>query len=306
MDLMFLGKQCASHYALGASGVGKTHAAFQRIIGGINMSNRGYSVSLLVLTIALILNGVNSAAALPVYFGGDTGGWTCIGTCGIDGPDGDVPASPNGPFSPFYGYVSTAGGPLMQGLSIPGPERDGAFEYNGSTLTSPVFFANAGYSLNLNFNYITSDNDDWPDYAWAKLVNASDHSVAAVLFTARTTPSGNTAPGFSMPAINATLNPSSVTITPGSNGVTTWSPLGTSSGSCFLMGLYPGCGTTGWISSNYHITTPGDYILEAGVVNWGNGGYDSGLAFSVPEPASLILVSIGLSVISLVRSRNAI
>ena len=272
------------------------------------MSNLDYSLALPVLAIAFSFSGVNSAAAFPVYFSGNAGGWTCIGTCGIDGPDGDVPASPKGPFSPLYGFVSTDGGPLMQGLSVPGPERFGNFEYNGSILTSPVFFADAGYALNLSFNYITSDNENWPDYAWAELLNASDNSVAAVLFTARTTPSGNTVPGFSMPAINATLNPSSVTITPGANGVTTWLPLGPSSGNCFLIGLYPGCGTTGWISSNYDITTSGDYILEAGVVNWGNWGYDSGLAFSVsvPEPTSLILVSIGLSGIAIGRRRSAI
>jgi hypothetical protein len=89
-------------------------------------------------------------------------------------------------------------------------------------------------------------------------------------------------------------------------GGPSWSPLGPSSGSCFDVG----CGYTGWVKSSFTISASGDYTLQAGVVNWNDEEYDSGLALDgvtvagtpitpvtpvsgVPEPASVLLLSLG-------------
>jgi hypothetical protein len=82
--------------------------------------------------------------------------------------------------------------------------------------------------LNYNFNYVTSDGQSDPtgfiyqDYAWVQLQDLANN-VIATLLTARTEPSGNIIPGSGMPAISATLDPSSVPII---GGAPTWSPLG--------------------------------------------------------------------------------
>jgi hypothetical protein len=86
----------------------------------------------------------------------------------------------------------------------------------------------------------------------------------ALLATARATPGGNTIPGSNMPVPAGTLNPSMRTIQP---GLTMWSPLGSSSGACFLDPTQ-GCGTTGWASSSFTIGTAGIYFLLFGVTNW--------------------------------------
>jgi hypothetical protein len=96
----------------------------------------------------------------------------------------------------------------------------------------------------------------------------------AQLATARTTPGGNTIPGSNMPVAVGTLNPSMVTIQP---GLTMWSPLGSSSGACFL-GPTQGCGSAGWASSSFTMGTAGSYFLLFGVINWNDELFDSGLA----------------------------
>ena len=67
-----------------------------------------------------------------------------------------------------------------------------------------------------------------------------------------------------MPVPVGTLNPSMRTI---QLGLTMWSPLGSSSGACFLDPTQ-GCGTTGWASSSFTIGTAGIYFLLFGVTNW--------------------------------------
>lgn len=227
----------------------------------------------------------------------------CVGNCGVLGPDGDVTASPQGG---TYQYVSTNLG--LPGVgSLPGVGGDGE-PTNGSTFTTVMFGANSGDLLEFYFNYVTSDGAEFSDYAWARLLN-SDLSQAALLFTARTTPGGNTVPGFAMPPPSVTLDPSNVTIQAG----TDWSALGGSSGDCWSTG----CGHTGWVFSQFTIGTAGNYFLQFGVTNWNDTAFDSGLAFDgatiagapidptvVPEPVTMILMGTGLLGIGLVQRRR--
>jgi len=174
-------------------------------------------------------------------------------------------------------------------------------------LRTSVFAANAGDDLKFYFNYVTSDGAEYADYAWARLLNSSGTEVA-LLFTARTTPGGDTVPGFGMPSLNATLNP---TATPIIDGAPVWSALGDSSGGCWDAG----CGYTGWIESTYEIADAGNYILEFGAANWSDTLYDSGLAFSgikiedvdvpisTPEPATMMLLGLGLMGLAGIRRK---
>lgn len=224
-------------------------------------------------------------------------GWNCVGNCGSLGADGVVTLSPTGNSS--YQYVSTYNGTMGVGALPTGPLGQ---ETNGSTLSTSMFSGTAGTPLNFYFNYVTSDGAGYADYAWAELFDSSNNPVS-LLFTARTEPSGTIIPGSGMPAPNATLTPASVPII---GGAPDWSPLGTSSGTCYSAG----CGYTGWVLSSYDIPTAGTYYLEVGVTNWQDTAYDSGLALDgvtiggvpvgggpgpVPEPSSIVLLGSGLA-----------
>jgi PEP-CTERM motif len=253
----------------------------------------------LVLTMGLLGCLAETAAADSI-----PSGWTCSGNCGSSGADGVVTLSPTGNSS--YQWVSTT-----NGLNGVGALPSGALghETNGSTLATSVFSANAGTALSFYFNYVTSDGAGFSDYAWAELFNSSKTPVA-LLFTARTEPTGSIVPGTGLPNPLATLHPGSVPII---GGGPTWSPLGSSSGTCFDAG----CGYTGWVNSSYVIPTAGNYFLEIGVTNWLDTQFDSGLAVdgvsvggvpitpppgggsppptSTPEPGTLALLSVGLA-----------
>ena len=218
-----------------------------------------------------------------------------IGNFGTASPNGVVTASPEGG---DYGYVSTYGG--VQGAGSLGV---GA-ETNGSLFESGSFFADVGSQLQYYFNYVTSDGAGYADYAWAALRPESGPDL--VLFTARTTPDGDTVPGFDLPGLapGVVLNPGSTPIVLG----TEWDQIGDWAGTCFDVG----CGHTGWIQATYSITEAGNYTLVFGVTNWTDDLYDSGLAFDgltiddnpipeYPEPATwammiggFVLVGAGL------------
>jgi hypothetical protein len=94
-----------------------------------------------------------------------------------------------------FQWVST-----NQGLNGVGILPAGALgsETNGSTLATSLFSATAGDPLSFYFNYTSSDGAGFADYAWAGLFNSSN-TLQALLFTARTTPSGNAGCGGNPP-----------------------------------------------------------------------------------------------------------
>ena len=241
-------------------------------------------------------------AAMSFAWTGTALAQTCVGNCGTAGANGVVTAPPGGT---TYSYVSTDGG-VAGGGQLPGEGGT-----NGSTYTTSVFTAAAGDPLNFYFNYVTSDGSGFADYAWAALLTAALDPVA-ILFTARTQPSGTIVPGQDLPGVEATLNPASVPIIPGGP---VWSPLGSDSGDCYAAG----CGYTGWINSTYNIADAGNYVLAFGVSNWTDTAYDSGMAFSgitvagvpvgnaVPEPGTWAMMLLGFGAVGFaMRRRRAV
>lgn len=241
-----------------------------------------------------------AATALTALSASSAEAASCVGSCGTGGPDGVVTAPPNGA---GYRWISTAGGANGVGQigSVGGTD--------GSQFTSSVFSANAGDNLQFYFDYVTSDGQqpagvNYEDYTWAQLQTDTGTPVA-MLYTARTEPSGTIVPGNGLGPIAATLTPGAVPIIPGAPA---WSPLGGSSGTCWG----PGCGFTDWVRSDFTIGQQGNYQLVLGVTNFVDTAYDSGLAFNgltiannpidddpgpngaIPEPATWAMMIVGL------------
>ena len=261
--------------------------------------------------VAVLVLALLGSCPRPAFADTVPAGWTCVGNCGSSGADGVVPLSPTGNSS--FQWVSTNQGLIGVGILPTGALGS---ETNGSTLATSLFSATAGDPLSFYFNYTSSDGQGFADYAWAALFNSSN-TLQALLFTARTTPSGDAVPGFGVPPPVATLTPATVPI---KDGLTTWSPLGGSSGDCFIA-VGQGCGSTGWVLSTFNITTTGNYYLKVGAVNWLDTQFDSGLALdgvsvagvpitpspptTAPEPASLAMLACGLAGVGFLRRKTA-
>jgi len=242
--------------------------------------------------------------AAPIFDSGIPSGWTCTGNCGTSAADGVVGLAPDG--GAKYGWVSTNGG--VDGVGLAGVGGSGN-PTDGSVLRSNLFAANAAEVLKFSFNFVTSDGSGYADYAWARLLDASSNLVA-LLFTARTAPTGSIVPGFSMPTPTVTLNPTNVPIIPGGP---VWSPLGSDSGRCFDSG----CGYTGWINTSFELVNSGIYQLEFGVTNWSDRLLDTGMAIDgvtiggrvitdpnpVSAPATFALFGLGVAGLMLRRRK---
>lgn len=253
--------------------------------------------------------------------------WTATGAMGTISGKTAMPASPLG--NSVFSYVTTSDGVFgVSPLNLKPDSKLGG-QTNGSKAISSTFNMNAGDSLEMYFNYISTDGRDYVDYSWARLLDANNNHVAW-LFASESSNSGNgnVVPGSVLKSqvnkefsdkIDATVNNGN-TVGFEVNS-TDWQPLGESSGQCWDSANT--CGSTGWLKSQYTIANSGIYSIELGVMNWGDQAFQSALAFDfnglnkqnfinaidgnstvIPEPESAVLLAIGL--IGLVINRRVL
>lgn len=247
-----------------------------------------------ILAVAGSLVLAAGSAGAQVFDGGIPVGYTCLGTCATSAANGVVTLAPGG--GSQFGYVTTNNGITQNPLGIAGTT-------NGSVLRSSAFTSTSGQTLSFAFNYITSDGAGFSDYAFVRLINTASPGSPLTLFTARTTTTGNTVPGFGLPGLapGVTLTPPSTPIIP---GAPLFAGLGGNSGTCFSTG----CGYTGWIGASYLVAEAGSYQIEFGVFNINDTGFQSALAFDfstgqggtpinpiVPEPSTYAMLGLGLA-----------
>jgi PEP-CTERM motif len=231
-----------------------------------------------VAAVVMLASSLTAPLAGAQAFNGSTMIGTCTGTkgaltdanasCGVAGANGVVTTSGLAG-SNQYGWISTRGGTTDNSVQLPGvtipPGRFGSASPVNGTAWTFNFFANAGDVLSFRFNYITSDGFGYEDYGYAKF----DEEL---LFTARSSPAAYAVPGAGMPVQGLY---SGAPTGPIDANKTTWAGLGQWSNSCWDAG----CGFTGWLSTQYTITTTGTHALKFGVVNLNDQLWDTGLAF---------------------------
>lgn len=261
-------------------------------------SMRKIGLAALVMAGFLAFSSVASAGPIPAA-------WTCVGSCGEFSTTDGVVTVPTASGFNNYQWISTNGGVTGAGIL---PTTSTGQETDGSFMQTNAFAVQAGDELQFDFNYITSDGASFTEYAWAGLYTGTT-TFDDYLFTARTTSSGDTVPGFSLPGLKAgvTLTPPT---TPIIGGGPAFSPLGSNSGSCYSTG----CGYTGWITMNYTFTSAGTVSLGFGVTNALDTAYDSAFAVSgitindvpvgVPEPGMLSLLTLGMGGMAALRRRR--
>ncbi|HEY9191910.1 MAG TPA: NF038132 family protein [Methyloversatilis sp.] len=262
----------------------------------------------------LCSQAVSAATVAPPS---DLADWVCTGSCGSLAQDGDVTLSPLG--NAKYGYVTTGYSEAFGVSPLSLSDNKVGAETNGSRIVSGTFSANADDSLNIQFNFVSTDGKGYDDYAWARVLNASDNSLVAWIFTARATNSGSNKiiPGDVVSTTE--FNPRDTLVNYDAYEFTSktanWSALGSYNNICWQTDA-KGCGFTGWLESSIQFAQAGSYKLEIGVTNWGDTAYDTGLAFDfqnlsdsriaapVPEPASASLFLAGLCLLGFAARRR--
>jgi len=277
--------------------------------------------AVLLGVLACSSNAVAQSFSNPIP--ADLQNWICSGECGSLGANGDITLSPLG--NAQYAYVTTSGSQAFDVSPIALTESGGNStlfsDTNGSLYQSPTFALNAGQTIGAWFNYVSTDGKGFDDYAWARLVNVDSPTDITWMFTARSTNSnkqsivpGDLEVGFDAAGVIVNYGDFDFQVRNTAIGdPVDWSGLGLDNGLCWREDA-EGCGFTGWLESSVTVANTGNYRFEAGVVNFGDTLYESGLAFDlvglqpapVPEPSTWLMFAAGLGLLGVMQTRKAI